>query len=157
MGQLLKYILIANLSLIIILSLLTITDIAYENYKENYYTPGEVDEIHSEGDLVTIPKGPLYTFNKSLGFLFFYIMPLVVILLGVIYCFKDPSLSGYFKSLIIPVSYIILNFILTIIYGKIIGISGEEGMIYLFIWLQLGVTFIASVLVNLIVLGVKKL
>jgi hypothetical protein len=157
MNSLLKYILIVNLVSVILIGLFAVGSVMYENYKETYYTQSQVDAAQQGGQLLAPPKGILYSLGNVLAFLFMFVLPAFIVLMSGIYQYKNPNFKGYGKSLLIPLSYVILAFVLTLLIGQLtINLSGEEGMIFIYIWAQFMLTFVTVAIVNLVICLIKR-
>ena len=158
MDQLIKYILFVNVVLILVLAGSTISFILYENYtltygKEVVLSPEEQNEV------IYPPKGPLFILRQVFGFLFTFMMPLLVVVASGYYQYSqysNPTIRSYAKSLLIPFSYIFIAFFLTLLSGKLIGLHGEENMVFFFIWMQFAITFLAVAIVNFWVFLFKR-
>lgn len=154
MNQLLKYLLVTNVILIILGALIISFGLLDKSYKANFYTQSEIDAIHAQGNLVPLPSnGIFYYFTFGLGYLFFYGFPIFIILMSGMYQFKNFNFKGYLKSLLIPVIYILVVFIIfMIIYSlEVFGTGEDVGFLGLYIFGQLMVTFILVLVINLII------
>jgi hypothetical protein len=155
MNQLLKQILIVN-AVLLVLGILFISFTYYQqNYIKNY--PIEIKYDSAGKPLpAMIPEVPFYSLFEGLVQIFFWLFPILVILMSAIYLFKNPSLKDYFKSLLIPLSYGFLAMILTLILIKVGSYTGEGGALgFVFMSMQTGATFALVLIINLVILGIK--
>jgi len=147
MNKLLKYVLIVNLILLILIGIVALMGILGENYNGSNTAPREGLEVKE-------PRNPYSTLGTIAFFIAFYILPLFAVAMAVIYQFKEPYFLGYLKSLIIPITTIIVAFLMSAIWGS--RLQGEEGMvILLFIGVWIAV-FILVLIINLIIFLVKR-
>lgn len=156
MNQLLKSVILVNIVFIVIFGIFTTIGLLYENYTANYYSQEEISSMHAQGQLVAVPKGPLFVLGQGLFYIFMFILPIFVIIISGIYQLKNLNLKEYGESLLIPLSYILIAFLGTLLWGSLTNISGEEGMIFAYFWLQFAITFAAVAIVNLIIYFIKK-
>jgi len=158
MKQSVKYILIIN-SILLILAILIISLVFFYNYKNSLI---ESSQISSSGELLRggIKGGFLYYLIFTLVIIFFYIFPLFVAIMSGVYQLKNPNLTGFFKSLLIPLSYAILTFILLAIFWVLnsSGYSAGENTVVLSVMVQLIATLLLVILTNsLIILIIRRM
>ncbi|PIR53511.1 hypothetical protein COU76_00500 [Candidatus Peregrinibacteria bacterium CG10_big_fil_rev_8_21_14_0_10_49_10] len=113
-----------------------------------------VTKTISEFSLENVP----YTrYNESfrLEMILLFGMPALVIFASTRYLWKHPK--QFINSLMIPASYIVLNFFLTLLWAYIVQIHGEGGWIFLFYWFQFVVVFVACFSINLLLYGIRRL
>jgi hypothetical protein len=161
MNKLLKYILIVSIVMFILFSLMEIFFILGIIF--SHQIEGNFDQ---EGP---IPVGtfPNQTF-QTLGILFmyalFFITPLLVISLCIMFLIKNPDFRGYIKSLVIVIFYFIAFFIIIVLYylfgyapyGKV-RLGGEWSGIEIFlVFIQMIITLILVVIINLVTLLILK-
>lgn len=153
MNQLLKYILVVYLTLIILFGLILIFSSLGKAY--GHEIGGGLNEQGQRNLLMFVPNQFFQTISNFFGFLMLYLFPIFIVFMSGLYQFKNPVLQGYFKSLLIPVSYVIIGLLIlfTITYRTCVG---EECLGVMIILLQLAITFVAVIIINLIILGVKS-
>ena len=76
--------------------------------------------------------------------------------MGVMFVYREPSGRGYGKSLIIPLSYVVVGFLVTVLWGKIVNLVGEEGMVLAVFWLQFVIAFVAVAVINFVIYLVRR-
>ena len=85
----------------------------------------------------------------------FFGVPIFIMIMSGMYLWKNPTGKEYFKSLLIPLSYVALFgtylFIWLFNFAK-----GEEGMVILFVIPVLLGTFILIVISNVVILFIRK-
>ncbi len=120
--------LLISVVIILVLSIFWVGSAEYAYYQKiNYYSSEQVEQIHQAGDILPIPS-EYYTFI-NLSIYLFYISCIIVFLLSLFYMFKNSDSKGYFKSLIIPVCFILFSFIGATILSQNTSIfSGEGGL-----------------------------
>ncbi len=96
-------------------------------------------------------SGEIFVFFASA---LFFIFPLFVIVLSAFYQSKNPNFKGYFKSLLIPLSFGIVSFAPVFIDIKM---KQEEmaGLSLIFFVIFLIIILIISLIINSIILGIK--
>jgi len=83
-----------------------------------------------------------------------YGFPIFAVFMGAFYLSKEKK--GYINSLFIPITYIFLGFLIDIIFFKYF-ITGEELLFGLLTLIpMLAITFVASLILNAIVLTIVK-
>ncbi len=156
MKQSIKYVLIIN-SILLILAILIISLVFFYNYKNSLI---ESSQISSSGDLLGggIKGGFLYYFIFTLVIIFFYIFPLFVAIMSGLYQLKNPNLTGFFKSLLIPLSYATLTFVLLAIFWVLNspGYNAGENTVALSVMIQLIATLLLVMIVNSIILFIIR-
>lgn len=155
MNKILKYILIVDIILIISFGSMLLFSSLGKIY--GHQVGGGFDEQGQPRLVMFVPNQFFQTISNLFGFLMFYLFPIFIVFISGLYQFKNPSIKGYFKSLLIPLSYVIIGFILMMILARIESWVGEEAIAAMYILFQLAVTFIAVVIVNLIIFGVKSI
>ncbi|MDP3027268.1 MAG: hypothetical protein Q8N63_06165 [Nanoarchaeota archaeon] len=150
MNRLLRYILIVNSVLILFAVLITVFGGLNENYQDNYYTKEQIDQLRESGEVVARQQGAYYYICYLSMLLFFFGMPLLVLFFSIKYNLKNLDWFGYFKSLLISVSYLVLGFIITGLL-MLFYWQGEEGMTGLFVGAQLAVTLGIVMIINLLI------
>lgn len=141
--DLVKIIIILNIIVVVIITLITIFGALDKNLISN--TPRD---IHDENQVMSLAESPFHKTSQLLGGIYFFAMPLLVVLLSIKYILKNPQ--NYGKSLMIPISYIIVSYFLILLWAYIVNIQGEEGMIFLYIYAQFAATFILVSIINYI-------
>jgi hypothetical protein len=81
-----------------------------------------------------------------------YIYPFFIISMCLFYQYNNKSFSGFSKSLLIPLAYIIFGAISLVTWARIVFEGEAEGFAILFYYIQFGVTFFAVLIINLIYL-----
>lgn len=153
MKRLGKYLIIVYLVLTILTILSYSSSIVYKNYTKSNIPEAQYD---SQGNQMvsSIPTDtPSFYLMQGIGFFLFFGFPIFIIVMSALYLYKEKE--GYFKSLLIPVSYAIFGVIVSFIWLFNFA-SGEEGMAILYILLMLSITVIASLIVNGIVLAIIR-
>ena len=89
MNQLLKYILIVNSILILFAILTTVFGVINENYQNNYYTSEQINQLHTNGEIVVPPQGIYYYISYLSMMLFFFGMPVLVLFFSIKYNLKN--------------------------------------------------------------------
>ncbi|MBU3923605.1 MAG: hypothetical protein KJ592_01695 [Nanoarchaeota archaeon] len=152
--DLIKPILIITIISLILIGSITIFQLADENYTKTQFQKQTYDE---QGNmLMEVPLDNLYLTipgGASL-FLWMFILPLLVIILSARYLLKNPN--SYGKSLLIPISYILINYLLTILWAYATNVQGEEGMAFLYFYALFTITFIATAIINFIIYLIKR-
>ena len=94
---------------------------------------------------------------QGIGGVLFIFGCIVTIILSIFYVAKNPTLRGYFESLVLPVLLIILTYIgIFLIYFKFDKPSGENGVGFLFIVIGQIYMLVSLSIVNLIIFLVKR-
>jgi len=130
MNQLIKYILIAIIPL-------AIFEILFLNLNASW------DE--------TEPQGPIYFIGIGLLILFFFGVPIFIVLISAVYQYKNPNWKEYRKSLLIPISSIVIEFIF--IMGLL---EDEEGLVAGLVFTRLASIFVIVLVTNFIIFLVRK-
>ena len=134
MEELLRKILLVNVVFLVLFALFLVTE-----------QIGEVD-----------PSG-VFDLSDLIGAILFYGAPLFVVLVSVIYQHHHMDFGGYGKSLFLPLSYILFSAVLVFTWTFVFLSQGEgRGFTIIFYLMQLGATFAAVLIVNLIYLIIGK-
>lgn len=153
MDRLVKYLTIVYIVLIILTGLSYIFLMSYNNYLESYVPETKYD-LQGRQMLTEKPMNVLsYELFQGISKLTFFGFPVFLIFMSALYLAKEKE--GYFKSLLIPVSYVVIVLVLSIILFLNFA-EGEQGMGFIAILMQLVITLVSSLIVNGIVLAIVK-
>ncbi len=153
MNRLGKYLTIVYLVLLILTIAGYITESLYNNYVDNNVPESQYDSSGNQL-LVSSPTNTAsYLFKEIFWTLSFIGFPLLVLVMGAIYVYKEKG--EYKKSLLISLPYLVLGFLFSFIWLAFFAV-GEEGMLVLILWPLFFGTFIFSLIVNGIVYKIVK-
>jgi len=153
MERLTKYFIIVY-SVLILLTILGYVFGALYNYDIRNNVPEA--QYDSQGNQLVreIPQDTPYFFLKQgIGLLSFFGFPIFIIFMSALYLYKEKE--GYFKSLLIPISFIVIAGITSFVWLFNFA-SGEEGMLIFYIIPMLLIMLVVSLIVNGIVFAIVK-
>jgi len=151
MNQLPKYLLIIFLTCLVLFGAIWVVHNLDENFVKNYH---QVPEYDSSGNQlmqqVPYDKSPFNPIFKFLLYFIAFFPQALVLFLGGFYVYKNPSLEGYFKSLVIPFIFILLFYLLSYIFPAPFLIVGSY-----FSLVYMGIYLIFCILIQLIVFAIS--
>jgi hypothetical protein len=153
MERITKYFTIVYSVLILLLALFYISAELYNSDIKNNVPEAKYD---SQGNqLITqVPEDTPYFFLKqTIGLFTFFGFPIFIIFMSALYLYKQKE--GYLKSLLLPVSFVLLVGIISFIWAVNFA-RGEEATLLFFIVPMLVITLIVSLIVNGIIFAIIK-
>src|SRR3989338_575738 len=147
-----KQVIIIWLVAVLFVAISLITEVLDKEYEDYYYSYSreEILSIDKRGELLPLPPTSLWDYiNEFFLFpIYFFLMPILAIILSGIHVYKNPSFKGFIISLAGPVLLIAINAIPHVIDGRF--------AVPIIVFLQ-GVTILTlTIIINTVLLLLRK-